>query len=237
LDKKAFIKAVRNWESQAVSAAVKHDPALAAHVDKIGKTPLHHCAEIDPAKFGLKVTESLATAAALLEAGADVNAVRVIIDDGEKFLATPLWYAVAWGKNLALARLYLETGAHPDNNAVGSAIWDQDLVMAELLRSHGGDIDHNSRGETPLLRTVKARRLRLVSWLIENGANINFRDARGYTPLHHAVKGTHTLAQVEDLLRHGADPGVKAKDGNTPISLAQAAGKTKLANLLKSFPA
>src|SRR6185295_3913339 len=109
------------------------------------------------------VSESIATARVLLEAGADVNAIRVIIDDGEEFLATPLWYAVAWGKNLALARLLLETGAHPDNNAVGSAIWDQDLVMAELLRSHGGNINHKFRGETPLLRAVRGRRLRLLN--------------------------------------------------------------------------
>lgn len=164
-----------------------------------------------------------------------MNAIRVIIDDGEEFLATPLWYAVAWGKNLALARLLLETGAHPDHNAVSSAIWDQDLLIAELLRSHGGEFDHKSRGETPLLRTAKARRFRLLTWLTENGANINFRDALGYTALHHAVKGTHTLAELEELLRHGAKLNVKAKDRSTPISLAKAAGKARLVSLLKSF--
>src|SRR6185295_4382655 len=176
VDKRNFIKAARGWESSAVAEALVTEPALARYVDKIGKTPLHHCAEINPKKFRLNITESIATAKALLDAGADVNAVRVIIDDGEEFLATPLWYAVAWGKNLPFARLLLETGAHPDNNAMASAIWDQDLMMAELLRSHGGNIDHKAGGETPLLRTVKAKRFRLLNWLTENGADINAKD-------------------------------------------------------------
>src|SRR6266576_2570985 len=161
MDKRTFIKAARNWDWRAVDTAVAKEPSLARHVDQGGKTPLHHCAEIDPRKARLKVSDSIATAKVLLDAGADVNAARVIMDEGEEFLATPLWYAVAWGKNLALARMLLETGAHPDNNAVGAAIWDQDLTMAELLRSHGGEIDHVFRAETPLLRTVKAKRLRL----------------------------------------------------------------------------
>lgn len=219
-----------------MAGALETEPALARYADKIGKTPLHHCAEIDPKKFRLQVNDSIATAKALLDAGADVNAVRVIIDDGEEFLATPLWYAVAWGKNLPLVRLLLESGAHPDNNAMGSAIWDQDLLMAELLRSHGGNLDHKSGGETPLIRTVKAKRLGLLKWLLENGADINAKDSNGYTALHHAAKGSHTLAQVEELLKGGARPNLKAKDGMTPITLAESAGKKRLLELLRSVP-
>jgi len=168
-------------------------------------------------------------------ASADVNAIRTIIDDGEEFQATPLWYAVAWGKNYDLARLLLEGGARPDDNAVSSAIWDQDLRIAELLRTHGANIDHQSRGETPLLRTVKARRLKLLKWLIDNGADINFQDPHGFSALHYAAKGTHTLVQVEELLSYGAQPGLKANDGNTPIALAEAKGKSRLVKLLMSF--
>ena len=91
MDNQAFIKAVRNWESQTVAAAIAKEHALARYVDKNGKAPLHHCAEIDPRKYGFKVSNSIATAKVLLDAGANV----IIIDDGEKFLATPLWYAIA----------------------------------------------------------------------------------------------------------------------------------------------
>jgi len=235
MDKRAFITSVRSWQVSLVNAALGAEPSLASYVDKIGKTPLHHCAEIDPRKSHLNVTDSLKTAGALLSAGAEVNAIRIIIDDGEEFQATPLWYAVAWGKNYDLVKLLLEQGAHPDHNATASAIWDQNLRMAELLRTHGGNIDYASPDGTPLFRTVKARRLKLVKWLIDHGAKINFQDVAGFSALHYAVKGNHTLAQVEELLSYGAKPQLKAKDGSTPITLAEAKGKPRLMRLLKSF--
>src|SRR5437667_8555467 len=119
MDTRAFISNVRIWQADSVKAALEDDPSLARYVDKIGKTPLHHCAEINSRKFRLEVADSLKTAKALLGAGAEVNAIRIIIDDGEEFQATPLWYAVAWGKNYDLVRLLLEQGAHADDNATG----------------------------------------------------------------------------------------------------------------------
>lgn len=235
MDKKAFIKSVRSWDSTAVENFLRREPELAKYSDKIGKTALHHCAEINVRELHRKSIDSIKTARALIAAGADLNAIRIIIDDGEEFLATPLWYAVAWGKNFDLARFMLEHGARSDDNATGSAIWDQDLRMAELLRAHGGNVDQEFRGETPLLRTVRARRLRLLKWLIDNGAHINFQDPHGYSALHYAARGNHTLAQVRDLLSYGAKPDLKAKDGNTPISLAAARKKPKLMRLLNSF--
>jgi ankyrin repeat protein len=232
VEKRGFIKAVRSWDSKIVARAVGNDPGLARYVDQIGKTPLHHCAEIDSKKFGLNTVDSLATAKALIKAGADVNSVRIIIDDGEEFAATPLWYAVAWGKNLPLVQLLTDSGAHPDDNAIGSAIWDQSQEMAELIRSRGGQVDHKFRGDTPLLRTIKSKRYRLLSWLVENGADINARDAAGYTALHFAAKGNHNLAQIGELLSLGAKPGLKAKDGSTPLSIAKANDKQKLSALL-----
>jgi ankyrin repeat protein len=235
MDKRTFIKALRSWQSEVIESAIAGEPELASRADKIGMTPLHRCAEIKPREFDLKVIDSIKTARVLLAAGADVNAARVIIDGGEEFYATPLWYAVAWGRNFDLARFLVEHGARPDDNAMGAAIWDQDLRMAELLRSHGGNIDHVIRGETPLLRTVRSKRLRLLKWLIDNGARISFQDDKGYTALHYAAKGSHTLAQVEELLRYGAPLDIEAKDGSTPISLARDKGKTKLVVLLRSW--
>ena len=148
MDKKAFIKAVRNWESQTVAAAIAKEHALARYVDKNGKAPLHHCAEIDPRKYGFKVSNSIATAKVLLDAGANV----IIIDDGEKFLATPLWYAIAWGKNHALARLLLETGAHPDDKE-------------ELLR-HGAKPDIKAKDRsTPISLAHATGKSKLISLL------------------------------------------------------------------------
>src|SRR5262249_35527049 len=151
----------------AVKAALAQDPGLALYKDQNGKTALHHCAEINAKKTGLKVADSLRTARALIAEGAAVDAVRIIKDEGEDFHARPLWYAVAWGKNLDLARLLLDKGADP-NGCMWAAVWDQDLRMAQLLASYGAAIDPVAQNETPLLLAIKSRRWKLMDWLISN---------------------------------------------------------------------
>jgi ankyrin repeat protein len=232
MDKRAFIKSVRNWEFAAVKSAVASDPALSTYKDQIGKTALHHCSEINAAKTGLPVAASVKTARLLISAGADVNAVRIIMDEGEEFHARPLWYAVAWGKNLELARFLLDNGADP-NGCMWAAVWDQDLRMAKLLHSRGAQIDPVSNDETPLLLAVKSNRAKLLDWLIDNGADINFQDSSGYSGLHHAIIRKYTAAQVKIVLDRGANPALRAKDGSTPASLAADQGRTKLVSLLK----
>ena len=182
MDKKAFLKNVRTWKSDVVKAALAKDPGLATYIDPTGKAPLHHCAATNAAKSGLKTKDSIKTARSLLEAGADVNAIRVIIDDGEEFHASPLWYAIAWGKNAKLGRFLLENGSKP-HNCMWAATWDQDLETTGLLLAYGADVDPVFHNETPLLQLVRSKRLRLLGWLIKNGANINFQDEKGYTPL------------------------------------------------------
>jgi ankyrin repeat protein len=172
----------------------------------------------------------------LVAAGADVNLVRPIMDEGEEFQATTLWYAVAWGKNIKLARFLLENGANAEN-CMWAAVWDQNLEMAKLLRSFGAEIDPAIHHETPLLLIVKSKRLKPLKWLVDNGADINFQDDKGYSPLHFAIKRNYTLAQVEELLKYGADPGLETKSGETAIDLAQAQRKTKLVLLLKKYEA
>ncbi|MCM3872010.1 MAG: ankyrin repeat domain-containing protein [Pyrinomonadaceae bacterium] len=233
MNKKAFIKSVREWEADAVASALAKEPALANYVDQIGKTPLHHCAGINPREANLSVKKSIETARALIAAGSDINAVRIIIDDGEEFQATSLWYAIAWGKNLDLARFLLEKGASPDHNSVRSAIWDQDLRMAELLVSFGANIDPVIHNETPLLQLVKSKRLQHLKWLIDHGANINFQDQTGYSALHYAVTKNYNRAQIQELLRSGAKPTQKSKNGDSPISLARKLRKVRLVELLE----
>jgi ankyrin repeat protein len=223
---------VRNWDFAAVESALAGDPALAAYRDQIGKTPLHHCSEINAEKTGLPGARSLKTARALVSAGADVNSVRIIMDEGQEFHARPLWYAVAWGKNIKLAQFLLDNGADP-NGCMWAAVWDQDLGMAKLLYSHGAQIDPVANDETPLLLAVKSRRFMLLDWLIDKGADINFSDSNGCSGLHHAIRKKYTAAQVKTLLDRGANPTLKAKDGSTPVSLAGDQGRTKLVALLK----
>jgi ankyrin repeat protein len=236
MNKSEFLKSARIWESQAVADALKTDPSLANYIDKTGRTALHHCAATNAAKTGLDVADSIKIAKALAAAGADVNVVRPIIDEGEEFQATALWYAVAWGKNIKLAQFLLENGANAEN-CMWAAVWDQNLEIAQLLRSFGAQVDPVFHNETPLLMIVKSKRLKLLNWLVDNGADINFQDDNGFSSLHFAVKRNYTLAQVEELLKYGADPGLETKSGETAIDLAEAQRKTKLVSLLKKYNA
>lgn len=234
MDKRTFIRSVRNWESDTVKSVLAKDSSLSMYKDQNGKAALHHCAETNAQKTGLSVADSIKTARALISAGADVNALRIIMDEGEEFHARPLWYAVAWGKNFELARFLLGKGADP-NDCMFAAVWDENLRIAKLLHSHGAEIDPVAHDGTPLLLMIKSKRFKLLDWIIARGANINSQDDKGYTGLHFAVKRKFTLAQVKMLLDHGANPLLKAKDGSTPISLAADHGRTKLVALLREY--
>ena len=67
------------------------------------------------------------------------------------------------------------------------------------------------------------------------GGGVNLGpDATGWTMLHHlALAGS--LGPVDLLLTHGADPGARTPDGQTPLSLARALGWSKVeARLLEA---
>jgi hypothetical protein len=98
ISKTRFFEAVRNWNTKEVAAALHQRPEFVSLVDSAKRTPLHICAG-RVASATPKSSAAIATAKVLLEAGAAINAVQPIPDDGEIFPATALWYALAWGRN------------------------------------------------------------------------------------------------------------------------------------------
>lgn len=63
--------------------------------------------------------------------------------------------------------------------------------------------------------------------LVDAGADLNARDARGKTALHHAVKGSSaqpvcSVESAKTLLELGADPHIGDRDGYTPLFYAEA---------------
>lgn len=72
------------------------------------------------------------------------------------------------------------------NTALHYAIWFQaPIPVLELLLLHGADINSkNNRGFTPLHYASDHRDITYISFLINNGANINVQDMHGDTLMH-----------------------------------------------------
>jgi ankyrin repeat protein len=91
--------------------------------------------------------------------------------------------------------------------------------LQAMIRNSPDLINGAPSSEAPLIAAARAGRVRVVKFLLDNGANINVV-SQGKTALHNAVQFGNR-AMVELLLQRGAD--VKAKDGTGGTPLHEAA--------------
>ena len=218
ISKTSFVEALRNWDVSNVAAALDQRPEFVSLLDNAKRTPLHICAS-RTVLATMKSTAAIATVKVLLEAGADIDTVQPIRDDGELFPATALWYSLAWGQHRALASYLLKRKANP-NNCMFALVYADDLISAKLVRRYGAKIDEVFAGETPLIYAVRHSRAKFAEWLLKEGANPNFRDRRGLSALHHAVRRRLPVATLQALQKAGADTQAVSKDGVSVAKLA-----------------
>ena len=57
--------------------------------------------------------------------------------------------------------------------------------------------------------------------MIGNGADINTKDKKGKTPLHHVVENFGRAEVAEFLIKKGAGINVRDNDGKTPLFYAK----------------
>ena len=206
MDRRTFFALATAWDVDGLRAALEEKPVLARTLDPTGMTALHALARAR----GKHPKASIAAARLLLDAGADVNAVREIDDHGEVFRARPAWYALAWGKNPSLARFLFERGASPQD-CVWAVAYAQDIELLALIAERGADLDALFRGKTALLESVVGKRFDAVDALLAHGADPNVPDPDGYTPLHHAIERGHPVERVKALLARGARIDARAR--------------------------
>lgn len=187
MSKTALFKAVAEWDAPTVVRLLSTDPGLVQVRDQRGRTAQHVCANRRWDKKPSSAKASIATMSALLTAGADVNAVQEISDDGKVFPATPLWYAVAWGQNLPLIKELLRCGADPDW-CLFAVVWANDAPLARMLLKAGSNTELRFPEETPLHYAARLGREAVIKELIEAGADIRATDSKGKTPLDYARK-------------------------------------------------
>jgi len=107
--------------------------------------------------------------------------------------------------------------------------------VAEYLFAKGADVSAaatNGTGYNALTGAVASGHAQIAGWLLNNGANANYRYGAGYSPLLTAAANGH-LEIVKMLLQHGADLHAKTNDGKTALSFAEERGHAEVTEFLR----
>jgi ankyrin repeat protein len=228
--KTAVINAAKAWDSRLLNEFLMQDSAFGRITDKTGRTPLHYVATREAAKGDPK--KAIKCAIVLLEAGADINAVRPIPEGSEVFHATPLWTAYARGKNVPLVKWLLQRGALPEHTLWACA-WNDDASTGALLVKHGAQLDPVFHRQTPFFEAAGWRRWGFVNWIAGAGANVNYRGPGGETVLHLAVRRKFRLDEVRKLVQLGTRTNIKNDNGKTVTDIAREANRTGVLKVLR----
>ena len=126
-----------------------------------------------------------------------------------------------------LAAVLIRSGADPDaQEAEGHTPLYRASTgdVARVLLAAGATVDIASgptRG-TALHQAARRGDVSVAQALLDHGATIDARDAKGQTPLRRAVN-CRQLQIVRLLVRHGADPHAADRRGVTPLDVARTA--------------
>jgi hypothetical protein len=137
-----------------------------------------------------------------------------LVDVPGQYRLTPLHWAVR-NQHEEAARVLLEHGADPNVRdetgmsplSIASALGAAGLVR--LLLHHGADVngrqhpDEATVDAAPLLMACNRRQLEVGRILVANAADVNLRDASGFTPLAMLTADDVELARL--LIEHGAN--------------------------------
>ncbi|MBV9270674.1 MAG: ankyrin repeat domain-containing protein [Candidatus Eremiobacteraeota bacterium] len=191
---------------------MKQNPALLDYRGRQGENYLHVCCGIDITKHHLQAADSIKSVDVLIDRGLPINGEA--FREGE-WKATPLWYAVARGKNLKLARHLLKRGATPEY-CLWAAAYNDDAAAVHLLVHEGASIDAvHGDGDTPLVFAVRWSRFGAARELLKCGADPNYQDKLGNTALHYMLKKRSDPSCIRMLIDYGARLDLPNREGTT----------------------
>lgn len=162
-------------------------------------------------------------------------AAGAAVDQRDNDGDTPLTWAALEGQT-GLVDWLLNHGASLEGSrAKGSALHvaaeQGHAETAMRLLEAGADPDErDAMGCTPLRYAIMEGHVAVGEVLVSFNADLDAPVSEGKTELHLASMGNAGL--VDWLLRHGADPNVKDKQGLTPLAWATMTGQAKAVTLL-----
>ena len=214
VSKTSMLPLVRAFDWKAVDAGLKEKPQLLKHRDERGRNWLHVCCATS--LDGRDPKSSIRTAEVLMAAGIDLR--DHAFTEG-RWRATPVWYCVAFGRNLKLAEHLMKLGASPQYSLYAAA-YNRDTNAIRLLVRLGADIEELSgQGETPFLGAIAWSHFEAASAMLACGANVNAQNDRGMTAAHMMLKKGSDYEHVELLARYDARFDLPNKDGVTAAEI------------------
>ena len=137
------------------------------------------------------------------------------------------------GANPELAKSYSPDGFPA--LALAAAFGHEEV--AQYLRGKGAEINAvatNGTAYNALTGAVASGHAAIVKWLVQNDADVNYRYAKGHSPLLEAAANGR-LDIVKILVAHGADPHARTDDGKTALAFAQERGHNEVAKYLQEL--
>ncbi|XP_068625734.1 protein fem-1 homolog C [Battus philenor] len=161
--------------------------------------------------------------------------VYEVPDDRSVHHVTPLWCAAVAGR-LEVLRVLADAGAELDacsgsgSTPVRSACFMTHFDVVKFLVERGADIHRpNHNGGTCLINSVQS--VRLCTYLLEHGAEVDARDMQLKTALHYAIQ-EHRVESARLLLQHGANPRLASRAGDDALRTACLKGAAQIVSLL-----
>jgi hypothetical protein len=214
VSKTSMLPLVRAFDWKAVDAGLRAKPQLVNHRDDRGRNWLHICCATP--LDGRDPKPSIRTADVLMTHGIDLR--NYAATEG-RWRATPVWYCVAFGRNLKLAEHLMKLGASPQHSLYAAA-YNRDTDAIRLLVRYGADIEEPSGpGETPLLGAIGWSHFEAAAAMLACGADVNARNNRGMTAAHMMLKKGSDYEAFELLARYGARFDLPNKDGVTAAQI------------------
>ena len=183
-----------------------------------------HCSCTDPS--------SCEILSCMFKNGGDVNAKTFgnrtpLMTAAEKGQIKVVTYLIEHGVRSTNSTTSDYVNLRDDNGqtALHHAVQCFDPVSCEILScliEHGGDVNSTYDNCTPLMIAAERGQMKLVTFLIEHGANLDRRDKDDQTALHYAVCGFDVSCEILSyLIENGAEVNAfTRRDNCTPLMLA-----------------